>query len=72
MLVFSSGIILYSGLYNAPDTTLMLTMPIRPERIVLYKFQEALFYSSWGFFLLASPIMIASAPFTISAKAQTA
>lgn len=59
MLVFSAGIILYSGLYNSPDTTLMLTMPIRPERIVLYKFQEALFYSSWGFFLLASPIMIA-------------
>ena len=59
MLVFSSGIILYSGLYNAPDTTFMLTMPIRPERIVLFKFQEAVFYSSWGFFLLASPIMIA-------------
>jgi ABC-2 type transport system permease protein len=59
MLVFSSGIILYSGLYNSPDTTLLLTMPVRPERIVLYKFQEAVFYSSWGFFLLASPIMCA-------------
>ena len=59
MLVFSSAIILYSGLYNAPDTTFMLTMPIRPERIVLFKFQEAVFYSSWGFFLLASPIMTA-------------
>ncbi len=59
MLIFSSGIILYSGLYNSPDATLMLTMPIRPERIVLFKFQEAVFYSSWGFFLLASPIMIA-------------
>ena len=32
---------------------------MRAERIVLYKFQEAVFYSSWGFFLLASPIMIA-------------
>ncbi len=59
MLIFSSGIILYSGIYNSPDTTYMLTMPIRPERIVLYKFQEAVFFSSWGFFLLASPIMIA-------------
>ena len=37
----------------------MLTLPIRPERIVLFKFQEAVFFSSWGFFLLASPIMIA-------------
>ena len=59
MLVFSSAIILYSGLYNSPDTTFMLTMPIRPERIVLFKFQEAVFFSSWGFFLLASPIMTA-------------
>ena len=59
MLVFSSGIILYSGVYNSPDAKLMLTMPVRPERIVLYKFQEAVFFSSWGFFLLASPIMIA-------------
>jgi ABC-2 type transport system permease protein len=59
MLVFSSGIILYTGLYNSPETQYLLTLPIRAERIVLYKFQEAVFYSSWGFFLLASPIMIA-------------
>ena len=26
---------------------------------MLYKFQEAVFFSSWGFFLLASPMMIA-------------
>jgi ABC-2 type transport system permease protein len=59
MLVFSSGIILYSSLYNSPETQYLLTLPVRSERIVLYKFQEAVFYSSWGFFLLASPIMIA-------------
>ena len=59
MLVFSSGIILYTGLYNSPETQFLLTLPMRAERIVLYKFQEAVFYSSWGFFLLASPIMIA-------------
>src|SRR5689334_4256183 len=59
MLVFSSGIILYTGLYKSPETAHLLTLPTRPERIVLYKFQEAVFFSSWGFFLLASPIMIA-------------
>jgi ABC-2 type transport system permease protein len=59
MLVFSSGIILYTGLYKSPETVHLLTLPTRPERVVLYKFQEAVFYSSWGFFLLASPIMIA-------------
>jgi ABC-2 type transport system permease protein len=59
MLIFSSAIILYTGLYNSPETQFLLTLPLRSERIVLYKFQEAVFYSSWGFFLLASPIMIA-------------
>ena len=59
MLVFSSGIILYTGLYNSPETQFLLSLPLRAERIVLYKFQEAVFFSSWGFFLLASPIMIA-------------
>src|SRR5437868_9227608 len=59
MLVFSSGIILYTGLYKSPEADHLLTLPTRPERIVLYKFQEAVFFSSWGFFLLASPIMIA-------------
>jgi ABC-2 type transport system permease protein len=59
MLVFSSGIILYTGMYNSPETQFLLSLPLRAERIVLYKFQEAVFFSSWGFFLLASPIMIA-------------
>jgi ABC-2 type transport system permease protein len=59
MLIFSSGIILYTGLYNSPETQFLLSLPLRAERIVLYKFQEAVFFSSWGFFLLASPIMIA-------------
>src|SRR3954466_10507775 len=59
MLVFLSGIILYTGLYKSPEADHLLTLPTRPERIVLYKFQEAVFFSSWGFFLLASPIMIA-------------
>ena len=59
MLVFSAGIILYTGLFKSPETTYLLTLPIRPERLVLHKFQEAVFFSSWGFFLLASPMMIA-------------
>lgn len=59
MLVFSSGIILYTGLFNSAETEYLLTLPVRPERVVLYKFQEAVFFSSWGFFLLASPMMIA-------------
>jgi ABC-2 type transport system permease protein len=59
MLIFSAGIILYSGLYASNETTLLLTLPVRDSRLVFYRFQEALFFSSWGFFLLASPMMIA-------------
>jgi ABC-2 type transport system permease protein len=58
MLVFSAGIILYTSLFASAETNFLLTLPLRAERIVLYKFQEAVFFSSWGFFLLASPIMI--------------
>ena len=59
MLIFSSGIILYGGLYSSPETRFLLTQPIRTERIVLHKFQEAVLFSSWGFLLLASPMTIA-------------
>jgi ABC-2 type transport system permease protein len=59
MLVFSAGIIIYGNLFHAPETRYLLTLPIRAERIVLHKFQEAVLFSSWGFFLLASPMMVA-------------
>ncbi len=59
MLVFSSGIILYGGLFSSTETRFLLTTTARPERIVLYKFQEAVAFSCWGFFLLASPLTIA-------------
>jgi ABC-2 type transport system permease protein len=32
---------------------------VRDERIVFYRFQESLVFSSWGFFLLASPMLLA-------------
>ncbi|MEM8865864.1 MAG: hypothetical protein AAGF31_10010 [Planctomycetota bacterium] len=59
MLIFSSGIILYGGLFSSPETRFLLTQPIRTERIVLHKFQESVLFSSWGFLLLASPMTIA-------------
>lgn len=59
MLIFSSGIILYSGLFSSPETRFLLTTPARAERIVVHKFQEAVLFSSWGFFLLASPMIVA-------------
>ena len=58
MLVFSAGIILYGGLYSSRETSFLLTLPVRESRLVFYRFQEALFFSSWGFVLLASPMMV--------------
>ena len=59
MLIFSAGIILYGGLYATRETSFLMTLPVRDSRLVYYRFQEALFFSSWGFFLLASPMMVA-------------
>jgi len=59
MLIFSSGIILYGGLYPSRETEFLITLPVRDERLVFYRFQEALLFSSWGFFLLASPMLLA-------------
>ena len=59
MLLFSSGIIMYGSLYRSAETEFLLTLPARASRIVLHRFQEALVLSSWGFVLLASPMLIA-------------
>ncbi len=59
MLVFSAGIIFFGGVYRSPESRLLLALPIRDERIAVHKFQEALVYSCWGFFLLASPLLLA-------------
>jgi ABC-2 type transport system permease protein len=59
MLIFSSGIILYSSLFCSREAAFLLTTPARVERVFLHKFQEALILSSWGFVLLGSPILLA-------------
>ncbi len=59
MLTISSGIILYSSLFKAPDIALLLTLPVRVQRIFLHKFQEAILFSSWAFILLGSPMLLA-------------
>ncbi len=59
MLTFSSALILFSGLYRSPEALFLLTQPIRAERIFIYKFQEAVWFSSWGFVLMGSPMLVA-------------
>ncbi len=59
MLVFSSGIILYNALFCSSEAHFLLTTPVRVQRIYQYKFQEAVWFSSWGFILLGSPTLVA-------------
>jgi ABC-2 type transport system permease protein len=59
MLLFSSGIILYNSLYCSPEAAFLLTTPARAQRIYQHKFQEAVWFSSWGFVLLGSPTLVA-------------
>jgi ABC-2 type transport system permease protein len=59
MLVFSSGIILYSSLFGSAETAFLLCTPAAADQVFAYKFQGALTFSSWAFILLGSPILIA-------------
>jgi ABC-2 type transport system permease protein len=58
MLIFSAGIILYTGLYQSREAAYLLTTPASPDQIFAYKFFEAIAYSSWAFLLLGSPMMV--------------
>lgn len=59
MLVFSTAIILYAGLFDSDETRLLLVRPIPADFVFGLKFQESLFFSSWGFVLLGSPMLVA-------------
>jgi ABC-2 type transport system permease protein len=59
MLLFSSSLILYGSLFRAREIAMLLTLPVRAERIFLHKFRQAVVLSSWGFLLLGSPMLLA-------------
>ena len=58
MLFFSTGIITYTALFHSREGAFLLTTPASTDRIFAYKFAEAVGLSSWGFFLLGSPLMV--------------
>lgn len=59
LLIFSTGIILYSSLFAAPETTFLLCSPVPADHIFAFKLQGATAFSSWAFVLLGSPVLIA-------------
>ena len=59
MLLFSNGIIAYTALFRSQESAYLLTTPAATDRIFAHKFTEALAFSSWAFFLLGSPLLMA-------------
>lgn len=59
MVVFSTGILAYAGLYTSREARLLLTLPARPEAVFTHIFREALWFAGWGFILLGSPLLAA-------------
>lgn len=59
MLFFSTGIVLYNGLFQRREAAFLLTMPTSADRVFAFKFAEAVAVSSWAFLLLGSPLMVA-------------
>jgi ABC-2 type transport system permease protein len=59
MLVLSTAIIIYGGLFRSPEVRFLFSLPVRIERVFLHKFQEAILFSSWGFLLLGTPMLAA-------------
>jgi ABC-2 type transport system permease protein len=59
MLIFSTGIILYAGLFQSREAAYLLTTPAPTDQVFAHKFLEAIAFSSWGFLLLGSPMMVA-------------
>jgi ABC-2 type transport system permease protein len=58
MLLFSTGLILYSSLFASAEAAFLLNTPAPADRTFAYKFQGALTFSSWAFLLLGSATLI--------------
>lgn len=59
MLVFSTGLVLYAGLFNGAETRFLLTTPARADHIFAAKLQSAMTFSSWAFVVLGVPVLLA-------------
>jgi ABC-2 type transport system permease protein len=59
LLVFSTGIILYSSLFNSQEASFLLASPAPADKVFAHKYVGAVAFSSWSLLLLGSPILIA-------------
>ncbi len=59
MLIFSSLIIAFSVFFQNKETHYLMTCPIAPENIFLYKFFETFLFASWAVLFLGIPVGLA-------------
>ncbi|MCE9581485.1 MAG: hypothetical protein K8T20_03105, partial [Planctomycetes bacterium] len=59
MLVFSNAIISWTSLFRSAETSFLMSSPVLEEHLYIYKFVETLWFSSWAFLFLGTPLMAA-------------
>jgi len=59
MLMFSAGLLSYTGLFRGREVEYLLATPLRSRPIVLIKYVESLILASWSLILLGVPLMVA-------------
>ncbi|MBN3038059.1 MAG: hypothetical protein JW869_01420 [Candidatus Omnitrophica bacterium] len=59
MLVFSNIIISYATIYRSPEVKFFLKHPLTYSKIFMVKFLESMGLSSWAFFFILGPFLLA-------------
>ncbi|MAC50266.1 MAG: hypothetical protein CMO45_08435, partial [Verrucomicrobiales bacterium] len=59
MLIFSNSIILYSSVYRSTEMQWINSLPLRVKTIFTWKFIETFIFSSWGFYVISTPLILA-------------
>ena len=59
LLLFSNLVISYTNLFRNPETTFLLSLPVRPQTIFCWKFLESTLLASWAFLFLIVPLLAA-------------
>jgi len=59
MLLISNAIISYSSFYRSAEASMLVAMPLEPGQIFIYKMAESILFSSWAFFFLGTPLLVA-------------
>lgn len=59
LLLFSNLVISYTNLFKNRETAFLLTLPLRPQQVFLWKFIESVVLASWAFVFLVAPLVAA-------------